>query len=98
MSKETKDLIKQLKALNENIDLLTKVTAIGVGKDTIFKDKKEMGDKINALDEFKLPDKIIAMLIGSTSDSVKSARSKRTRTRKSEPERAAEKHDEQKAV
>lgn len=77
MSKETKDLINQLKALNEDIDLLTKVTAISVGKDTIFKGMKELGDKVHALDVYDLPDKIIAMLVGSTPDSVKTSRSQK---------------------
>lgn len=99
LNKESKDLINQLKALNENIDLLTKVTAISVGKETIFKGKKEMGDKVDALDGFDLPDRIIAMLVGSTPDSVKSLRSrKKTRMKKTEPKQAVEKHDEQKAV
>jgi len=77
LSKEDKDLINHLKTLNENIDLLTKVTAISVGKETIFKGKKEAGDKIDALDEYDLPDRIIAMLIGSTEGSVKSTRSQK---------------------
>lgn len=77
MSKENRDLINQLKTLNENIDLLTKVTAISVGKETIFKGKKELGDKIEALNGLNLPDKIIALLVGSTPDSVKSLRSKK---------------------
>jgi hypothetical protein len=83
LSKENKDLINQLKTLNENIDLLTKVTAISVGIETIFKGKKETGDKIDALDEYDLPDRIIAMLIGSTEGSVASTRSqKKTKARK----------------
>jgi PDZ domain-containing secreted protein len=83
LSKENRDLINQLKTLNENIDLLTKVTAISVGKETIFKGKKELGDKIEALNGLNLPDKIIALLVGSTPDSVKSLRSKKkARTRK----------------
>jgi len=76
LSKENRDLINQLKALNENIDLLTKVAAISVGKESIFKGMKELGDKVEALDIFDLPDKIIAMLVGSTPGSVKTARGK----------------------
>jgi len=48
MSKENRDLINQIKALNENIDLLTKVTAISVGKESISKGMKELGDKVEA--------------------------------------------------
>lgn len=81
MSKESKDLINQLKTLNKNIDVLTKVTAISVGKDTLFKGMKELGDKVDAVGVFDLPDKIIAMLVGSTPDSVKTSRSKMKKTR-----------------
>lgn len=81
LSRENKDLIKQLKTLNENVDLLTKVTAISVGKDTIFKGMKELGDKVDALDVYDLPDKILAMLIGSTPDSVKTTRSQRKKAK-----------------
>jgi len=41
MSKETEELIKQLKALTQNIDILTKVTAINIGKE----EPKEAGEK-----------------------------------------------------
>ena len=71
----------QLKALNENVDLLTKVTAISVGKETLFKGMKELGDKVHALDVYDLPDKIIAMLVGSTPDSVKTARSQKKKAK-----------------
>lgn len=77
LSKKNKDLTNQLETLNENIALLTKVTAISVGKETIFKGKQETGDKIDALDEYDLPDRIIAMLIGSTEGSVASTRSQK---------------------
>ena len=88
LSKENRDLINKLKTLNENVDLLTKVTAISVGKETIFKGMKELGDKVHALDVYDLPDKIIAMLVGSTPDSVKTARSqkKKTQTKPSKAE------------
>jgi len=89
LSKESKDLINQLKTLNENIYLLTKVTAINVGKEAIFKTKKEAGDKIDALDEYDLPDKIIAMFIGSTEGSVKSTRSQKKAKAKTKRAQAA---------
>jgi len=77
LSKESRDLANQIKALNENIDLLIKVTAISVGKEFIFKGKTEAGDRIKALDGYHLPNKIIAMLIGSTEGSVISLRSQK---------------------
>jgi PDZ domain-containing secreted protein len=103
LSKENRDLINKLRTLNESIDLLIKVTAVSVGKETIFKDKKELGDKIEALDGLNLPDKIIALLVGSTPDSVKSLRSKKKaklkKTVQIKPkEEEVEKNDEQKAV
>jgi hypothetical protein len=82
MSKETKELTNQIKALNKNVDLLMKVTAISVGKETIFKGMEELGDKVHALDVYGLPDKIIAMLVGSTPDSVKTARSQKKKGKK----------------
>ena len=88
LSKENIDLINQLKALNENIDLLTKVTAISVGKETIFKGKENLWDKIEALEGLDLPDKITALLIGSTPGSVKSLRSqKKSKLKKAAPDR-----------
>lgn len=99
MSKETRDLTNQLKALNKNVDLLVKVTAISVGKETVFKGIEELGDKVRALDVYDLPDKIIAMLVGSTPDSVKTARSQKKKA-KSKPSKAepqpqeTEKNDE----
>jgi len=61
-------------ALNENLSHLIKVTAINIGKNTIFKDALEKEDKVRVLDDLKLPDRIIALIIGSTQDSVRSLR------------------------
>jgi hypothetical protein len=94
MSKDSKNLINQLKALNENIDLLIKVTAISVGKETIFRGMKDLGDKIDSLDGFDLPDKIIAMLVGSTPDSVRTLRSKMKRAKTVKSTREIEFHAE----
>jgi hypothetical protein len=82
LDSDTKNLITQIKNLNENIEILTKVTAISLAKDEIFRGKKETIEKIEALEIYDLPDKIIALVIGSTPDSVKSLRSKRKRTLK----------------
>jgi hypothetical protein len=77
VSADTKKLISQLKELNENIDILTKVTAISIAKEEIFNGKTEKIDKIKALEGYDLPDRIIALVIGSTPDSVKTLRSKK---------------------
>jgi hypothetical protein len=81
MSKKPKDLTNQLKDLNKNVDLLIKVMAISVGKETIFEGMEELGDKVHALDVYDLPDKIIAMFVGSTPDSVKTARSQKKKSK-----------------
>jgi hypothetical protein len=79
---DTKNLVTQLKNLNENIEILTKVTAISLAKDELFRGKKENSEKIEALEIYDLPDKIIALVIGSTPGSVKSLRSKRKGSQK----------------
>jgi len=70
MSKETKELIRQLKALNQNINTLTRVGAINIGKEDIFKGKKTKEEKIEILDKMGLPNEIIALMTGSTAHSV----------------------------
>ncbi len=77
MSEEYKELIKLLKDLNENIEILIKITALTLRKDSIFKDKATKQDQIEALDDLNLSDKLIALVIGSTPGSVQNARSLR---------------------
>lgn len=103
LSRENKDLIKQLKALNENIDTLIKVTAIEIGKETIFKGKDTIEEKVDILDKMGLSNELIAIITGSKSahsvSQIKSTKS--PRKKKSEqpsPEKAtegAEKKNEQ---
>jgi tRNA uridine 5-carbamoylmethylation protein Kti12 len=71
---DNKALTAQIKNLAENIEILTKVTAIGIAKDELFKGKQENAEKVKALEIYDLPDKIIALIIGSTPNSVKSMR------------------------
>jgi hypothetical protein len=73
---DTKALTAQIKNLAENIEILTKVTAISIAKDELFKGKQENAEKVKALEIYDLPDKIIALIIGSTPNSVKSMRYK----------------------
>ena len=83
MSKETTALTKQLKALNKNIDVLNKVTAVSIGKEEIFKGKETKEEKIEALDKIGLPRTLIAIMIGSTPESVSALKSmKKPKSRK----------------
>jgi len=86
MSKKDAELIKQLKALNENITISNKLTAINIGKDAILKDKKELWEKIDAIDVYDLPDKYVAGIVGSTPDSVKVTRSQHKKALKKKPQ------------
>jgi hypothetical protein len=77
VSEESKELVKLLKDLNENVEILIKVTALTLRKDSIFKDKATKQEQIEALDDIHLSDKLIALVIGSTPGSVQNARSLR---------------------
>jgi hypothetical protein len=74
---EEKKLAKLLEELNANIEVLSKVTALTFRRDSIFKGKKTKQEQIEVLEEMKLPDDIIALIIGSTTDSVQAQRSQR---------------------
>lgn len=75
LSQDNKELIKAIDKLNENIDLLTKVTALSMSKESLFSKADTKQQQVEALEPLDLPDKIIALIIGSTTDSVKSLRS-----------------------
>jgi hypothetical protein len=106
MSKENRELAKQLKELNRNIEMLIKATAINIGKEDIFKGKNSKEEKIVVLDKMGIPNEIIALIIGSTSHSVSQFKSaKKPKLSKQEPQTQTSKtsnevikHDEQKPV
>lgn len=75
LSEETRELTRQLKALNQNIEILTKVTAVNIGKEDIFKGKEKKEEKVEILDRMGLPNEIIAIITGSTSHSVSQIKS-----------------------
>ena len=77
LSKETQELLKQIKALSENIDILTKVTVVNIGKEEIFKGKDKKEERIEILDKMGLPGNIIAIMTGSTPHSVSQIKSKK---------------------
>jgi hypothetical protein len=74
---EDKKLTKLLEKLNSNIEILSKITALTFRKDSLFKDKDTKPEQIEELEEMKLPDELIALIIGSTAASVKAQRSQR---------------------
>ncbi len=74
---EEKKLAKLLENLNANIDILSKVTALTFRRDSLFKGKETKQEQIEVLEEMKLPDDTIALIIGSSVDSVQAQRSQR---------------------
>ncbi len=77
MSEDNKEIIKLLREQNKNIEMLCKITALSLKKETPLEEKKKetKQDQIQVLDELNLPDSIIALIIGSTPGSVQNARS-----------------------
>jgi hypothetical protein len=66
MSKDPKELLKRLDTLNSNIELLAKVIAVNVGKEVLFKEKKQKEQQIAFLSELGLPRNIIASMVATT--------------------------------
>jgi len=66
MSKDEKELIKRLDTLNENVEILAKVIAVNVGKEVLFKEKKQKEQQIAFLSELGLPRNIIASMVVTT--------------------------------
>lgn len=92
---EEKKLTKLLEDLNENIEVLSKITALTFRKDSLFKGKDTKPEQIEVLEELKLPDELIALIIGSTAASVKAQRSQRKAKAKKPKETEPEKETEQ---
>lgn len=84
MSVESKELLRKLDVLGEKIDTLTKVTAISMQKETIFKNKKQK-DQIKVLNKLELPRNIIALIVGTTPETVSVTLSK-MKPKKPKPE------------
>ena len=75
MSEEIKQLAELIKNLNSNIEILSKVTSLTFRKEALFAGTETTPEKIKILEELKLPDDIIATIIGSTVGSVRAQRS-----------------------
>lgn len=92
---EGNKLAKLLEELNANIQVLSKLTALSFRKDSIFKGKETKPEQIEVLEDMKLPDDIIALIIGSTTDSVRAQRSQRKAKAKRTQEIESEKKTEE---
>ncbi len=97
MSEENK-LSKLLEELNTNIQVLSRLTALTFRKDSIFTGKETKPEQIQMLEEMKLPDYIIALIIGSTTDSVQSQRSQRKAKERKTPEQKKKFNEAQEAT
>jgi len=90
MSKDEKELLKRLDVLNKNVELLAKVIAVNVGKEVLFKEKKQKEQQIAFLAELGLPRDIIASMVATTVGTVSVTKSlqkpkKKTDTDKPKP-------------
>jgi hypothetical protein len=74
---EENKLPKLLEDLNGNIQTLSKLTALSFRKDSLFQGKETKQEQLEVLEELRLPDDIIALIIGSTVDSIYALRSQR---------------------
>lgn len=94
MSEELKRLAELIENLNSNIEILSKVTALTFRKESLFKGTEATPEKIKILEELKLPDDLIAIIIGSTVGSVRAQRSqgksKTKETKQTESEKKIE--------
>lgn len=96
---EEEKLTKLLEDLNTNIEILSKITALTFRKDSLFQGKETKQEQIKVLEDLKLPDNVIALIIGSTVESVQSLRSQRkAKTRKAKAKKAKSAKAEKKQV
>jgi hypothetical protein len=97
LTQDNKELIKAIDKLNENIDFLTKVTALSLRKESLFSKADTKQQQVEALEPLDLPDRIIAVIVGSTTDSVKSLRSQ-LKGKAKKPAKDEPNHEEVKKV
>jgi len=97
MSKEHKELLKRLDTLNANIEILTQVIAVGIGKDALFREKKEKNQQIEFLLETGLPRNIIASIVTTTPLGVSVIKSQKKPKTKTLPENHKPKEETEKS-
>jgi ribosome-binding ATPase YchF (GTP1/OBG family) len=88
MSKDQKELIKKLDDLNKNIEILAKVIAVTVGKETFLKEKKQKEQQIAFLSDLGLPRSIIASIVVTKPSTVSVTKSVTKSQQKTAPEKA----------
>lgn len=81
MDKESKELLKKLDVLAKKIDILTKVTAINVQKERLLEGKKQR-EQIEILDKLGFSPSLIALVLGTTPNTVNVALSKLRKKKK----------------
>lgn len=72
MSEDSKKLLKKLNKLVNEIEILTKVTALSVPKDKLLEGKSQK-EQIGLLDKLGFSPSLIALILGTTSNTVRVA-------------------------
>jgi len=81
VSEDPKKLLKRLDTLIKKIDILTKVTAISVQKGKLLEGKKQK-EQIKVLDKMGFSPSLIALVVGTTSNTVNVALSQLRKKKK----------------
>jgi hypothetical protein len=86
MSNDQNKLLKRLDTLNKNIEILGKIIAVNVGKEVLFKEKKQK-EQIAFLSKLGLPRNIIASMLGTTLGTVSVTKSKQKPKKKTDADK-----------
>jgi|GEM_PF-2334373 hypothetical protein len=89
-----KELASKIESLKESVDILIKLAALNIGKDIYFKNRGTKEERIEALATLQLPDKIVALIVGSSPETVQVLRRKIKNKRRNEPTKEIEFHPE----
>jgi hypothetical protein len=98
MSKDQKELLKRLDALNKNIEILAKVIAVNVGKETFFKEKTQKDQQIEFLSDLGLPRNIIASMVITTPLTVSVTKSQKKSKQTTAPASTNQKPNAEKSI